>query len=334
MHDAERLGPRGARGAPDLERQLDRARRRRRRDARPAARLRARLGRRCALGGDRRRPAVLRGHQAPPQPAARHAGRRRAARRRRARGLRGGAGAATPHDLRRAGRARRHRDPARPADRRADPARARARRAGHLALPRRARRAERPRARGLVVPGALRRCRPTPTCSRARRSSGTSSTRPSARSSRPRSTSSRPRTPSSTPAAVDAILAAAGLRRGRAGAPSFQRAGRTHRAGPAAGDAARDAPARAGRPLRAAGLALGLAQGPDRRDRGVRRARRPVHRRAPDLRRAGRDRGGRRSRGRGGLRVRPRALARRCPPRRASASISRCCRWRTSRRTP
>ena len=46
----------------------------------PAARVRARLGGRRPLGGDRRRPGVLHDHQAPAQPAARHAGRRRPAR--------------------------------------------------------------------------------------------------------------------------------------------------------------------------------------------------------------------------------------------------------------
>ena len=98
--------------------------------------------------------AVLHDHQAHPQPAARHAGRRRPARRRRARGLRGGARAqrARPaalvepgdivilHDPQTAGLI-----PRMPRGR-----------AGHLALPRRPRRAERPRARGLVVPRALR----------------------------------------------------------------------------------------------------------------------------------------------------------------------------------
>ena len=137
--------------------------------------------------GDRRRRAVLRGHQAPPQPAARHAGRRRSARGRRARALRGGAGA----QRRRAARLLEPGDivdAARPADRRADPARARAaacRSSGAATSGSTCRTSWRARPGGSSSPTC---CRPTPTCSRARRSSGTSSTRRGARSSRRRST--------------------------------------------------------------------------------------------------------------------------------------------------
>ena len=45
------------------------------------------------------------------------------------------------------------------------------------------------------------------------------------------------------------------------------------------------------------------------------------------------ERGRRRSRGRGGLRVRPRALARAAGRGARARCISRCCRWRTPRRT-
>ena len=72
----------GLRGPHDLARQRDRPRRRRRRDAADAAGLRARGADREPLAGARRRPGVLRHHQAAAQPAARRPGRRRAARRR------------------------------------------------------------------------------------------------------------------------------------------------------------------------------------------------------------------------------------------------------------
>ena len=128
----------------------------------------ARGGDRRPLGGHRAAtPEFFAHHQAPPQPAARRAGRRRPAGRRGARALRARC-AANAAAARGAAAARRRGDPPRPADRRDAPAaRGAAGVAGDLARAHRPRPAQRPRARGVGLPHALRRARPTRTCSRA-----------------------------------------------------------------------------------------------------------------------------------------------------------------------
>ena len=94
-----------------------------------------------------------------------------------------------------------------------------------------------------------------------------------------------------------------------------------------------DAPLAPGHARRAAGLALGRAEGSDRRHPRLRRARAGRHGRAPGLRRAGRRVGRRRPRGRARAARGDRAardVARRGA---RAASTSPRCRWRTSTRT-
>ena len=200
---------RAAAVADVLERQLDRSRRRRRRDAALADRLCARRRDRCALAGHRRRPRVLRDHQAPAQPAARTRRRRRPAGRRRARRLR-----ALLRGERRADRRARSPDgrraAARPADGGHDPAPARDGGAGDLALARRCRPAQRARARSLAVPDALRRAARRRTCSRSPPTSGRGST-DEADGDRPLDRRVLAEEPPMAFTSVTAVLRAAGL---------------------------------------------------------------------------------------------------------------------------
>ena len=264
-----------------LERQLDRARRRRGRDAALAARLRARRRRRRALAGDRAAtPDFFRvtkrlhnrlhgdaGDGGPLGDAERAT-------------LRAHARAATPRSSRALIDARRRR--ARCTTRRRPGWSRRSARRGaqvDLALPHRPRRARTTVARErLGLPARPTSSRPTPTCSRAR-AFVWERPRPrrDARDPRRRSTPSRRRTRSSTPATVDGdprrrrdprATARAGRRR-RSRARTARRAGR-----PARATMVEDGAAAARRSARRAGLALGRAEGPDRRDGGLRRARR------------------------------------------------------------
>ena len=145
------------------------------------------------------------------------------------------------------------------------------------------------RPRGLGVPAPVRRAgRRVRVLARGVRLGGP---RPRAAraSSRRRSTPSPRRTRSSTPATVrrDPARAPGSSRRRGGRAPAFERQDGTPGARRAPrDDRSRTRPLRPGDALRAAGLALGRAQGPARRDRRLRRARRAAHRRAPGLRRA------------------------------------------------
>ena len=201
--------------------------------------------RRRALGRDRRRSRLLRDHEAPPQHAARLAGRRRPARRRRARDLRAHAARATPPSCggwsrratscccttrRRPGSWRRCSATARSVVWRC-----------HVG----ARRAERRSCARPGLPAPVRRARPTPTSSRARRSSGRAST---ARAQRHPAVDRRllAEEPAADAGAIEAILRAAGIHDGR-------RAGRRRLHPPGRHAGPRDRPVELQRHVAAAG---------------------------------------------------------------------------------
>ena len=182
-------------------------------------------------------PAFFDGHQAPPQPTPRLRRRRRGAGRgRRARSTSGRWPRTPPswcrssrpgdivilHDPQTAGLVDAVQEDRRGRD---------------LALPRRRRPSELSRPRGLGLPAALSASTPTRTCSRARSSLGTDSTRARSRSSIRRSTPFSPKNADQTPEQTLAILTRAGdrgRRRPRA-KPTFARGdgtpGRVDRSG-------------------------------------------------------------------------------------------------------
>ena len=134
-------------------------------------------------------------------------------------------------------------------------------------------------ARGLGLPAALRRARPTPTCSPARSSPGMASDRSGSGWCRPRSTPSRPRTRRWTRTRSRRSSTVIGL----AGRRPLQHRLRARRTAATAGSIAPPSSTRGaaprGRPADRPGLPLGPAQGPGRRAALLRRALSPTRRR-------------------------------------------------------
>ena len=189
------------------------------------------------------------------------------------------------------------------------------RRGDRLALPRRARRAERLRARARGSSCAATSSRRTPTCSRATRSCGRTWTATAAASSPRRSTRSRPRTRSSSDDQATAILAHASVidAPAKGDPPEFTRM-----------DGSKAAIEHQAELLEEAPLApddryvLQVSRWDRLKDplgviRGFARARRAARRRAPDLRRPRGRRRRRRPGGRRGARGGARALWRELP---------------------